>query len=80
MPAGDRTGPLGDGPLTGRGLGPCGGRRAFRGRGLGRGFRRGLFGRRQISNSDEKELIDEELQELEKEREYLKKRKEELNG
>lgn len=24
MPLGDKTGPLGKGPLTGRGLGPCG--------------------------------------------------------
>ncbi len=24
MPAGDRTGPQGQGPMTGRGLGPCG--------------------------------------------------------
>jgi len=36
MPFGDRTGPLGQGPMTGRGLGLCGG---------GIGFRRGWFGR-----------------------------------
>jgi len=35
MPAQDRTGPQGQGPLTGRGLGPCG-------RGLARGFGRGM--------------------------------------
>jgi hypothetical protein len=34
MPGFDRTGPWGYGPMTGRGLGPCG-------RGLARGFGRG---------------------------------------
>ncbi len=34
MPGFDRTGPLGRGPMTGRGLGPCGRGVAFR-RGLG---------------------------------------------
>jgi hypothetical protein len=44
MPAGDRTGPWGQGPLTGRRLGLCAGfdspgyTRPF-GRGMGRGFR-----------------------------------------
>ena len=33
MPGGDRTGPLGQGPVTGRGMGFC--------RGFGGGFRRG---------------------------------------
>ncbi|MFP4424227.1 MAG: DUF5320 domain-containing protein [Candidatus Woesearchaeota archaeon] len=78
MPGRDRTGPSGSGPMTGRGLGPCGGRRAIRGRGLGRGFGRGL-GRGRISDKDESQMIDEELQEIEREREYLKKRKENLN-
>jgi len=36
MPVFDKTGPQGQGPLTGRGLGPCG-----RGGGLGVGFGRG---------------------------------------
>ncbi len=54
MPRGDRTGPLGQGPMTGRGLGDCAGNerggwygRGFgfgRGFGAGRGFGRG-FGR-----------------------------------
>jgi len=50
MPWGDRTGPMGMGPMTGRGLGVCAGfggpgnsyaapRRGFRGRGGGRGGR-----------------------------------------
>lgn len=55
MPGGDRTGPQGFGPMTGRRMGDCGSypekgsqARGF-GRGQGRGFRRGLgrggFGR-----------------------------------
>ncbi len=49
MPGGDRTGPMGLGPRTGRGLGFCSGRNApgwtyGPGRGMGRGFRGG-FGR-----------------------------------
>lgn len=39
MPGMDKTGPLGTGP-TGRGMGPCGG--GFAGRGRGRGFSRGF--------------------------------------
>jgi len=35
MPAFDKTGPQGHGPMTGRGIGPCG-----RGRGMGMGFGR----------------------------------------
>lgn len=45
MPRFDGTGPWGLGPLTGRGLGPCGAGMAWR-RGWGRGFgwqRRGRF-------------------------------------
>ena len=57
MPGGDRTGPLGLGPRTGRAAGYCSGHpipgymnpgptfgRGF-GRGLGRGFGRGFWGR-----------------------------------
>ena len=56
MPGGDRTGPLGEGPMTGKGFGYCGGldapgygyMRPFFGRGFGfgrgrgRGMRRGM--------------------------------------
>lgn len=49
MPGGDRTGPAGQGPMTGRGAGPCGsgqGRGALGGRGRGfGGGRGGGFGR-----------------------------------
>jgi hypothetical protein len=42
MPGFDRTGPMGAGPGSGRGLGPCG---AGRRRGFDRGFYRGAWGR-----------------------------------
>lgn len=49
MPGGDRTGPLGAGAMTGRGVGLCSGfsqpgfanARFSRGRGMGQGFNRG---------------------------------------
>ena len=47
MPRGDRTGPLGQGPMTGRGMGICSGNEfagntsGVYGRGLARGFRGG---------------------------------------
>ena len=43
MPGGDRTGPSGKGPRTGRGLGPCGTteKQLEDNRGLGRGLGRG---------------------------------------
>ena len=58
MPAGDKTGPMGDGPVTGRGAGYCGGNdspgfassgrvdNGFRGPGRGKGLGRGGGGRR----------------------------------
>lgn len=55
MPAGNRTGPQGMGPRTGRGAGYCAGydspgfaNQRFGG-GFGRGFGRGMFGRRGFS-------------------------------
>ena len=50
MPCGDGSGPLGQGPMTGRGLGIC-----------GRGFRR-LFGRgygklRKVASLTEREFL-----------------------
>lgn len=51
MPGGDRKGPMGEGPMTGRGLGLCAGNdtpgsvtETETGRGMGRGMGRG-FGR-----------------------------------
>ena len=39
MPYRDGTGPMGQGPMSGRGMGPCaGGARLMGGRGMGRGY------------------------------------------
>lgn len=79
MPAGDMTGPLGMGPLTGRGFGPCG-----RGMGTRRGCRRGLgryFGwgapmtkEEQIKDFESyKKALGEELEDIDKALSSLKK-------
>ena len=70
MPGGDRTGPTGQGPMTGRGMGPCGRGRGF-GRGPGMGFGRGFGWRRSadvqpLTKDEEKRLLEEEKQEIEK--------------
>lgn len=79
MPLFDRTGPSGQGPLTGRGTGPCGGglggRFGFgRGSKLGRGFGRGLglgrgfgFFGRAPTESEEKELLEDYKKDLKQE-------------
>lgn len=70
MPRGDRTGPMGYGPRSGRGLGICGfaaGRAAFVGRGFGRGISRGLsVGRRFWPRATQsKDTIENEISYLE---------------
>ena len=57
MPWRDGTGPEGRGPLTGRGMGPCG-------RGFGRGFGRGMGFRRFGYWSDYKKPTKEEEVEM----------------
>lgn len=90
MPGLDGQGPLGQGPLTGRGLGPCGRGMAFRRgarsgfvRGLGRGFGAG-YGRYQsapiapatpISYAPAKE---QEMEALKAEKELLERDLEDL--
>ena len=81
MPAFDGTGPLGQGPLTGRGLGPCGAGMAWR-RGWGRGLGRYYFGWRwpqtkedqKKALADYKKSLEEELEEVKKEEAELSKR------
>lgn len=79
MPGQDRTGPFGQGPLTGRGLGPCGRgigfRRGFRGFGRGMGYG---FQPVQFSESDEKKILEQELQDIESEKKEIEKRLKEL--
>lgn len=94
MPGFDRTGPLGQGTMTGRGLGPCGG--GFRGRAYGSGFGRARgFGfvptppsvpaqptEEQKSQflENEAKAIEEEQKALKQELETVKKRLEELKN
>ncbi|MFA5532450.1 MAG: DUF5320 domain-containing protein [Candidatus Shapirobacteria bacterium] len=82
MPNRDKTGPAGAGPLTGRGLGPCGqgNRQGF---GCGRGFGRGLgryFGwdqpqteaEQKQSLVDYRKALEEELEDVKKQESNLK--------
>jgi len=62
MPGLNRRGPMGFGPMTGRGLGYCGW---------------GCFSGR-LTKKEEKELVEEEIDVLEKELEFLKKELEDL--
>lgn len=57
MPARDKTGPEGTGPMTGRRLGKCGGNEQQYG-GLGRGGRSGM-GRRGLFNTDKTNVSEE---------------------
>ena len=88
MPRFDGTGPLGLGPGTGWGLGPCGAGMAWR-RGWGRRYGRGFGWRRfwryapyqpQISKKEEKELLEEEMADLEEELKAIKERLSQLKG
>ncbi|MFH1823329.1 MAG: DUF5320 domain-containing protein [archaeon] len=73
MPRLNGTGPRGFGPMTGRGFGSC-----PRGFGYGPGF--GQFGRRRtFSKIEEKEILTEELKELEEEAKAIKERLKEIN-
>jgi len=80
MPGQDKTGPLGQGSLTGRGLGPCG---AGARRGFGRNFCRG-FGSRQFAQpvvltaDEEKKILESGLKELSSEKTEIEKRLKEL--
>ncbi len=69
MPRFDGTGPMGQGAMTGRGLGPCGGGMGY-GRGQGRGFGFRRFFTRQEETEDLKVYRDDlkaELAAVEKE-------------
>ena len=80
MPRFDGTGPLGYGPGTGRGIGPCG---------AGMGWRRGRsFGRRwgygsyqpRITKKEEVEMLSDEAEFLEDELKAIKERLTELKA
>jgi len=87
MPRLDGTGPAGMGPMTGRGLGPCGygyGRGYGRGWGLGMGYGRGFdyglpwnpVSYRQPTAAEEKNIVQDDIAAL---KEELKAAEERLN-
>lgn len=75
MPRFDKTGPLGYGPIAGRGLGPCGA--GFR-QGSGGWFGRGLGYGRRWTKTDEQAALDEEEQILKKELAQIQEEKKAL--
>ena len=93
MPRGDGTGPAGQGPLTGRGLGRCAGNDApgygngFFGRGFGMGWGRGFgFGRgyagynqASYNEASEKSWLDNVINVLKNQLENFEKRRNELD-
>ncbi len=80
MPRFDGTGPLGQGPFTGRGWGPCGlglwWRRRF---GVGGGMGRYFKWNWSLSRDDQKKALAEYKKALEEELEDVKKEEEVLN-
>ncbi len=88
MPGFDRTGPRGEGPLTGRGFGCC--RRGFGfGRGFGMRFGRGRGFRNEytyrypvvapaLTADQEKAMLEDEMKILQEDMESIKKRIEQL--
>jgi len=81
MPNFDGTGPMGLGPRTGRGLGPCGrglGWRMGYGRGFGYGYRCFASPKNELNAlEDEIQILEEELKALKEEKAALE---EELKG
>lgn len=77
MPYQDGTGPLGIGPMTGRGLGPCGCgmRRGFRG---GSRWRQTLATPVTLSKDDQKKILESELKELKIERQAIENKLKDL--
>ena len=71
MPGRNGTGPMGQGQVTGRGMGPCNGNRAYNGRGFGRGFGMG-YGRGYYNAQPSKE-------ELKLEKDDLQRRLDDIN-
>ncbi|MDD5433139.1 MAG: DUF5320 domain-containing protein [Candidatus Pacebacteria bacterium] len=70
MPRFDGTGPMGYGPGTGWGLGPCGGGMAYGRRGFGRFWRFGP----QVTKKEEQEMLEQEVGILESELKSIKER------
>lgn len=75
MPNRDKTGPLGNGPLTGRGFGPCG---SGLKRGLGRGLCRYFTWGQSKTDEEKKQSLINYRKALEEELEVVKEQEEEL--
>lgn len=74
MPKFDGTGPNGQGPMTGRGMGPCTGGVAYGRRGCGFGYRRFISPKNELAAlENEKAMLEEELKAMREEIEALKK-------
>lgn len=84
MPQRDGTGPLGQGPLTGRGFGPCGRGLAFRRRFVrGFGWRRfyfdePLFEPLTLTKEEQLKILEEEKKNLELELQRIQEKLKEL--
>lgn len=82
MPGKDKTGPMGIGPMSGRGMGPCGGGMAYGGRsgGRGLGWRRfwGFYPAPNVNKKEEAEILSEEAQALEEDLADIRSRLNEL--
>lgn len=79
MPNKDKTGPVGMGPRTGRGMGPCGG-----GLGRGRGYGRAMCGKywrqfQSLPKDEKKELLTAEIEDLKQEVEMVEQELKELD-
>lgn len=67
MPNKNGTGPMGNGPMSGRGMGRCGGGRgAGQGRGMGLGRRNGLAQSGNGVQSEDVQALKARIEELEK--------------
>jgi len=79
MPGQDKTGPMSQGPLTGRGMGLCG-NGLRRGLGRGMGCRRGFGFARPVAltKEEEKKILESELNEIEAEKQAIEKQLKEL--
>ncbi len=74
MPRQDGTGPTGQGPMTGRGMGPCAGGMGYSRRACGFGYRRFISPKNELKAlENEKAMMEEELEALREEIETLKK-------
>lgn len=77
MPGMNRTGPLGSGPMSGRGMGLCGGGRGTgAGRGMGMGRGRGFFGLNAgTADNNRESVLEQKIEELASKIEELQKNK-----